>query len=171
MANASAYVNQHLTMKFRKQVEREMGIELPPEGEPIPPDVEKRISELVAEAAQRVAITSQAKEQQERIAQQQQDPLLQMKDREIAVKDADVQRKIAESAARLQLDAEKAMNRDDIERERIQSQEQIAGAKIGQQVASDLLDVDETRKAEAREDFQKGIDIARQIVEDVNKNE
>lgn len=171
VANASAYVNEHLTMKFRKQVEREMGIELPPEGQPIPPDVEKRISELVAEAAQRVAITSQAKEQQERIAQQQQDPLLQMKDREIAVKEADVQRKIAESAARLQLDAEKAMNRDDIERERIQSQEQIAGAKIGQQVASDLLDVDETRKAEAREDFQKGIDIARQIVEDVNKNE
>jgi len=171
VANASAYVNQHLTMKFRKQVEREMGIELPPEGEAIPPDVEKRISELVAEAAQRVAITSQAKEQQERIAQQQQDPLLQMKDREIAVKEAEVQRKIAESAARLQLDAEKAMNRDDIERERIQSQEQIAGAKIGQQVASDLLDVDETRKAEAREDFQKGIDIARQIVEDVNKNE
>ena len=171
VANASAYVNQHLTMKFRKQVEREMGIELPPEGQPIPPDVEKRISELVAEAAQRVAITSQAKEQQERIAQQQQDPLLQMKDREIANKEADVKRKIAENSARLQLDAEKAMNRDEIERERIQSQEQIAGAKIGQQVASDLLEVDETRKAEAREDFQKGIDIARQIVEDVNKNE
>ena len=171
VANASAYVNQHLTMKFRKQVEREMGIELPPEGQPIPPDVEKRISELVAEAAQRVAITSQAKEQQERIAQQQQDPLLQMKEREVAVKEAEVQRKIAESSARIQLDAEKAMNRDEIERERIQSQEQIAGAKIGQQVASDLLDVDETRKAEAREDFQKGIDIARQIVEDVNKNE
>ena len=35
VANASAYVNQHLTMKFRKQVEREMGIELPAEGEPI----------------------------------------------------------------------------------------------------------------------------------------
>ena len=140
VANASAYVNQHLTMKFRKQVEREMGIELPPEGEAIPPDVEKRISELVAEAAQRVAITSQAKEQQERIAQQQQDPLLQMKEREVAVKEADVQRKIAESSARLQLDAEKAMNRDEIERQRIQSQEQIAGAKIGQQVASDLLD-------------------------------
>lgn len=171
VANASAYVNQHLTMKFRKQVEREMGIELPPEGEAIPPDVEKRISELVAEAAQRVAITSQAKEQQERIAQQQQDPLLQMKEREVAVKEADVQRKIAESSARLQLDAEKAINRDEIERQRIQSQEQIAGAKIGQQVASDLLEVDETRKAEAREDFQKGIDIARQIVEDVNKNE
>ncbi len=171
VANASAYVNQHLTMKFRKQVEREMGIELPPEGQPIPPDVEKRISELVAEAAQRVAITSQAKEQQERIAQQQQDPLLQMKDREIAIKEAEVQRKIAESSARLQLDSEKAINRDEIERERIQSQEQIAGAKLGQQVASDLLDVEESRKAEAREDFQKGIDIARQIVEDVNKNE
>ena len=31
-----------------------------------------------------------------------------MKEREVAVKEADVQRKIAESAARLQLDAEKA---------------------------------------------------------------
>ena len=119
VANASAYVNQHLTMLFRTQVEREMGVELPPEGEPLPPEVEKRISELVAEAAKRVSITSQAKEQQARIAQQQQDPLLQMKEREVAVKEAEISRKIAESAARLELDAEKAKNRDEIERDRI----------------------------------------------------
>ncbi len=170
LANASAYVNEHLTMMFRKQVEEEMGIPLPPEGEPIPPEVEKRISDLVAEAAQRVAITSQAKQQQARIQEQQQDPLLQMKDREIAVKEADVQRKIAVDTAKLQLDAEKAENRDEIERERISSQEQIAGVKIGQDIARDLLELEERSDSKKREDYKLGLDIAKDLVQSAKDN-
>lgn len=170
LANASAYVNEHLTMMFRKQVEEEMGIPLPPEGEPLPPEVEKRISDLVAEAAQRVAITSQAKQQQARIQEQQQDPLLQMKDREIAVKEADVQRKIAVDTARIQLDAEKAENRDEIERERIASQEQIAGVKIGQDIARDLLEIEEREDSKKREDYKLGLDIAKDLVQSSKDN-
>ncbi len=170
LANASAYVNEHLTMMFRKQVEEEMGIPLPPEGEPIPPEVEKRISDLVAEAAQRVAITSQARQQQARIQEQQQDPLLQMKDREIAVKEADVQRKIAVDSAKLQLDAEKAENRDEIERERISSQEQIAGVKIGQDIARDLLELEERTDSKKREDYKLGLDIAKELVQSAKDN-
>ena len=170
LANASAYVNEHLTMMFRKQVEEEMGIPLPPEGEPLPPEVEKRISDLVAEAAQRVAITSQAKQQQARIQEQQQDPLLQMKDREIAVKEADVQRKIAVDTARIQLDAEKAENRDEIERERIASQEQIAGVKIGQDIARDLLEIEEREDSKKREDYKLGLDIAKDLVQSAKDN-
>ena len=171
LANASAYVNQHLTMKFRKQVEEEMGIPLPAEGEPLPTDVEKRISDLVAEAAKRVAITSQSKAEQERIAAQQQDPLIQMREREVAVKEADVQRKIASDAARIQLDAEKAKNRDEIERERIESQEQIAGASIGQKVASDLLDLEEKADSKSVERYKQGIDIAKDIAQNLDKDE
>ena len=170
LANASAYVNEHLTMMFRKQVEEEMGIPLPPEGEPIPPEVEKRISDLVAEAAQRVAITSQAKQQQARIQEQQQDPLLQMKDREIAVKEADVQRKIAVDTAKIQLDAEKAENRDEIERKRISSQEQIAGVKIGQDIARDLLELEERSDSKKREDYKLGLDIAKDLVQSAKDN-
>ena len=170
LANASAYVNEHLTMMFRKQVEEEMGIPLPPEGEPIPPEVEKRISDLVAEAAQRVAITSQAKQQQARIQEQQQDPLLQMKDREIAVKEADVQRKIAVDTAKIQLDAEKAENRDEIERKRLSSQEQIAGVKIGQDIARDLLELEERSDSKKREDYKFGLDIAKDLVQSAKDN-
>ena len=171
LANASAYVNQHLTMKFRKQVEEEMGIPLPAEGEPLPADVEKRISDLVAEAAKRVAVTSQSKAEQERIAAQQQDPLIQMREREVAIKEADVQRKIASDAARIQLDAEKAKNRDEIERERIESQEQIAGASIGQKVASDLLDLEEKADSKSVERYKQGIDIAKDIAQNLDKDE
>ena len=171
LANASAYVNQHLTMKFRKQVEEEMGIPLPAEGEPLPADVEKRISDLVAEAAKRVAVTSQSKAEQQRIEAQQQDPLIQMREREVAIKEADVQRKIASDAARIQLDAEKAKNRDEIERERIESQEQIAGASIGQKVASDLLEAEKEIDSKSAERYKQGIDIAKDLAQNLNKDE
>tara|TARA_B100000242_G_scaffold107135_1_gene74324 strand:+ start:1271 stop:3751 length:2481 start_codon:yes stop_codon:yes gene_type:complete len=166
LAAASAYVNEHLTMKFRKEIEREMGIELPPEGEPLPADIEKRISSLVAEAAKRVLGTSQQRAEQERIEAQQQDPLIQLKEREIAVKEAEVQRKAEDDRNRLQLDSAKAANRDAIERERISNQTEVAGAKIGQQIASDLLENEQLQNKQAVEDFMKGVDMAKDIVKD-----
>jgi len=171
LAAASDYVNQHLTMQFRKQVEQEMGIELPPEGEPLPADVEKRISSLVAEAAQRVAGTSQQRAEQERIEKQQQDPLIQMKEREVAIKEGELQRKAADDQARLQLDAAKAANRDKIERERISTQAEIAGARIGQATASDLLENAQDDKKQALEEYKLGLDMAKEVVKDITTNE
>ena len=171
LAAASDYVNQHLTMQFKKQVEEEMGVELPPEGEPLPADVEKRISALVAEAAQRVLGTSQQRAEQERIEQQQKDPLIQMKEREVAIKEGELQRKAAEDQGRLQLDSAKAASRDEIERERLKSQNELAGMKIGQQVASDLLENEQEDKKQEREDYKLGLDIGMNIGKDINKNE
>jgi len=170
LASASAYVNEHLTMKYRKEIEAEMGVELPPEGEPLPADVEKRISSLVAEAAKRVLGTSQQRAEQERIEQQQQDPLIMAKEKEVAIKEQEAMRRAQEGQARLQLDASKAANRDAIERERIQAQTQIAGAQIGQRTASDLLKADQLQSKSAREDFVKGIDIAKDMLEDSKQN-
>jgi len=170
LAAASAYVNEHLTMKYRKEVEAEMGVELPPEGEPLPADVEKRISSLVAEAAKRVLGTSQQRAEQERIEQQQQDPLIIAKEREVAIKEQEAMRRAEEGQARLQLDASKAANRDAIERERIKAQTEIAGAQIGQKTASDLLKADQLSDKAAREDFIKGIDIAKDMLEDSKQN-
>ncbi len=170
LAAASAYVNEHLTMKYRKEVEAEMGVELPPEGEPLPADVEKRISSLVAEAAKRVLGTSQQRAEQERIEEQQQDPLIIAKEREVAIKEQEAMRRAEEGKARLQLDASKAANRDAIERERIKAQTEIAGAQIGQKTASDLLKADQLSDKVAREDFIKGIDIAKDMLEDSKQN-
>ena len=171
LAAASDYVNQHLTMLFRKQVEQEMGIELPPEGEPLPADVEKRISSLVAEAARRVAGTSQQRAEQERIEEQQKDPLIQMKEREVAVKEAEVQRKAAEDQGRLQLDAIKAASRDELEKQRLKSQNELAGMKLGQEIASDLLENEQENKKQEREDYKLGLDIGIDLAKDITKNE
>ena len=171
LAAASAYVNEHLTMQFRKEIEREMGTELPPEGEPLPPDVKKRLSSLVAEAARRVTATAQAQAEQQRIQQQQQDPLIQMKEREVAVKEAEVQRKSQADQAKLQLDAQKAMTQAQLEKARIETQNEIAGMNIGQRIASDLLENEQLKDKAAREDYQKGVDIGIEIAKDSNKND
>jgi|TARA_R110001583_G_scaffold195202_1_gene370461 hypothetical protein len=171
MAAASAYVNEHLTMQFRKEIEMEMGVELPPEGEPLPADVEKRISSMVAEAATRVSATSQAKAQQEKIQEQQKDPLIMAKEREIAIKEGELQRKTEEGKGRLELDALKATANVELEKKRLETQSEISGINIGQRIASDLLDAQQLKDKQAREDYQKGVDIGINIAKDSNKNE
>ena len=171
MAAASAYINEHLTMQFRKEIEREMGIELPPEGEPLPADVEKRISSMVAKAATRVSATSQAQAEQERIQEQQKDPLIMAKEREIAIKEGELQRKTEEGKSRLELDAMKAAANVELEKKRLATQSEIQGISIGQRIASDLLDAQQLKDKQAREDYQKGVDIGIDIAKDSNKNE
>ena len=167
----SDYIMQHLSLQFRDQVEREMGIELPPVGEPLPADVEKRLSTLIAEAAQRVASTNAAQAEQQRIQQQQQDPLIQMKEREVAIKEAEVQRKTQEGQAKIQLDTVKAMNNKELEEKRIEAQQESSGLKIGQQIASDLIDREERAEQKVLDDYKTGLDIAKNIVEDSKLNE
>ena len=170
-AAASAYINEHLTMKYRKEVEREMGIELPPAGEPIPADIEKRISELVSEAARRVTATSQAQAEQKRIQEQQKDPLIQAKQKELEIQEAEVKRKAEEGQARIMLDTTKAIANKELEEKRIKSQEELAGLKVGQQIASDLLANEQLDKKAEREDYIKGLDIGIDIAKDINNNE
>jgi hypothetical protein len=166
LAAGSAYINEHLSMQYRKEVEREMGVELPPEGEPIPADVEKRISSLVAEAAKRVLGTSQAEAEQQRVQEQLKDPLIQAKEREVAIKEAQAKSKMDIDEGRLLLDATKAASNKQIQEARLKQEQEIAGAKIGQQVASDLLSLEADKEKDAVKDFKTGIDITKELLKD-----
>ena len=166
LAAGSAYINEHLSMQYRKEVEREMGVELPPEGEPIPADVEKRISSLVAEAAKRVLGTSQAEAEQQRVQEQLKDPLIQAKEKEVAIKEAQAKAKMDIDEGRLLLDATKAASNKELQEARLQQEGQIAGAKIGQQVASDLLSLEAEKEKDAVKDFKTGIDITKELLKD-----
>ena len=171
LAAGSAYILDHLTMKYRDEVEKEMGIELPPMGEPLPADVEKRISELVAEASARVSQTAMMKAEQERINQQMQDPLILAKQRELDIKQAEVQRKSLGDQARFTLAAQKQQDQVEIEKERIESEQAIEGVKIGTRIASDLLEKEIDINKQSVQDYRTGIDMVKDIVDDVNKNE
>ena len=167
----SDYIMQHLSLQFRDQVEREMGVELPPVGEPLPADVEKRISELVAEAAKRVATTNAAQAEQARIQEQAQDPLIQAKERELAIKEAQVANKQKIDESKILIDAAKMAKNAELEEARIAQQSEIAGMNVGQRIASDLLSKEADAKKQSSKDYKLGLDIAKDIVKDINLNE
>ena len=148
-----------------------MGVELPPIGEPLPADVEKRISELVVEAAKRVATTNTAKAEQARIQEQAQDPLILAKQKELEIKETQVKNKQQIDESKIMIDAARLKNNKDIEEARIKAQQEATGLNVGQRIASDLLDREENKNKKATDDYKLGLDIAKDIVKDINLND
>jgi hypothetical protein len=139
-------------------------------GEPIPADIEKRISDMVAEAAQRVSQTAMREAEQQKQAEQMQDPLLQIKAVETEIKKADMQRKAIADKNRNELANRKQNETYELEKERIAAEKEIEGAKLGRNIAKDLMDEEQDNKKIAREDYQKGVDIGLQIAKDMEND-
>ena len=99
----AAHIAEHVAFKYRQQMEKAMGITLPPPEQPLPPEIEVQLSALMAQAAPQVQGQSAA----ELAAQQAADPLFQIQQREIAVKEAEVQRKKEKDVADTLLEAAK----------------------------------------------------------------
>jgi hypothetical protein len=102
-----AHINEHMAMQYRKQIEQQLGVALPPPEQPLPPEIEVQLSALIAEGAQQLLQQNQAAAQQQQAQQQMQDPMLQleMKDREI--EQMKVQQREAESQRRATIEREK----------------------------------------------------------------
>ena len=167
----SDYIMQHLALQFRDQVEREMGIELPPVGEPLPADVEKRISTLVAEAAKRVASTNAAQAEQARIQEQAQDPIILAKQKELEIKEKQVANKQQIDESKIMIDAARLKTNKELEEARIKAQQEATGLNVGQRIASDLLSKEADKEKQSTQDYKLGLDIAKDLVKDINLNE
>jgi hypothetical protein len=107
-AAMSAHIAEHLAFAYRDKVEMELGVKLPAPNEPLPEDIELRLSRLVAPAAAQVTGKAQKMAQAEKAAAEAKDPVIQQKNRELDIKAADVERKGREAMAKLQAEMEQA---------------------------------------------------------------
>ena len=127
-----AHINEHLGFEYRKQIEQQLGMALPPQvdesGEDVnmDPAVEARLSPLLAQAAQRLLQQNQAEVQQQQAQQQLQDPLVQMQMQELQLKAQEQQRK----AEKDRMDMELREQQQQIERERIGAQIEVDNKKL-----------------------------------------
>ena len=126
MGALDAHIREHLAFIFRRQIEEELGVPLPPIDQPLPEDVEKRLSTLVAEAADQLTGKKQQQAQAQQQAQQQQDPIIQQRERELGIQESEVQRKQQADSAKQQVDQERLA----IEREKLASKERIDSAEL-----------------------------------------
>jgi hypothetical protein len=102
-----AHIREHLAFIFRRQIEEELGVPLPPANERLPENVEKRLSVLVADAADQMLGKKKQKAQAEEQAKQQKDPIIQQRERELAIQEQEAQRKQQADAAKQQFEGEK----------------------------------------------------------------
>ena len=133
-----AHIAEHIAFAYRQKLEEELGAPLPPPEEALPEDVEVELSRFVAKASEQLLQKNMTDAQQQQQQQQQQDPLIQMQQQELQIKQMEAQAKAkkmtddsAIDAARLQLDKAK-----------MESQERIAGAKIGADAVNQQKELD-----------------------------
>ena len=145
----AAHVTEHVAFQYRREIEKQLGVEMPNEDQPLPEDVEVEISRLAKEAAEKVLQKGQAEQAAKQAQEAAKDPLTQIQQRELAIKEAEAQHKMRMDALRLQLEAAK-----------LQSNNKIAGAKIGAQIATEL---DKEQRKDKREGTKIGLDIAKEL--------
>jgi hypothetical protein len=148
MAAMEAHIAEHVAFEYRKQLEEQLGVPLPKPDETLPEDVEFELSKVMAIAAQKLLTKDQSEAQQQQAQQQQQDPIIQMQQQELQIKQQDLEARSQKMMADAQIEQQKVQieqeketarvqleqQKLELEKMRIESQERIAGAKLGSDV-------------------------------------
>jgi hypothetical protein len=127
-----SHINEHLGFEYRKQIEETLGMQLPPQtdesGEEVQmsPEVEARLSPMLAQAAQQLLQKNMQEAQQAQAQQQAQDPIVQMQMQELQLKAQENQRKAAKDQADNAIKAAQLQ----VERDRIQTQQATDDKRI-----------------------------------------
>lgn len=125
MAAAMAHVNEHLAFLYRRKMEEQLGVPLPPPNTRMPEDFEVQVSRLAAQAAQQLLQQNTQQAQMAQNMQAQQDPVVQMQQKELEIKAAREQREAAKDAADIQLKQQAQAQKVMLEQERLASNERI----------------------------------------------
>ena len=86
MSEIQAHISEHLAFAYRRKVEEQLGVPLPPPDEEMPEDAEVMLSRLVAQGAKQVLAASKGQAAQQQAQQMQQDPVMQMQQAELQIK-------------------------------------------------------------------------------------
>lgn len=180
MAALQAHIAEHFAFKYREQIEQQLGAPLPyykeDDENQMPRDVEVQISRAVAQAAQQLTTLNMAEAQQKEAQQKAEDPIIQMQQQELALKAEEQKRKAAKDMSdaelkkleiethrqletdRLNLDAHKLGAQTAYDKDKLDRDSEIRGAKMGMDSA----------KSREQFDVQRGQITAQLIAAEIN---
>jgi len=151
-AAAMAHINEHVAFAYRQQIEKQLGASLPAPDDELPETVEVELSKLTAQAAEQLLQLNQKEAAQQQAQQQAQDPLIQMQQQELAIKQQEVQIKAQKTQADIEIEKARLI----LDKEKIDSQERIEGAKLGQKAMLDQQQIEATQHARG---VELGLDL------------
>ena len=141
IAALQAHIQEHQAMKYRVQIEQilaQQGIQLPPEGQEIPVDIQNQIAVMAAQATQQITGQEQALIEAQQIAEQQ--PQIELAQQQLALQEADIQRKSESDQLRSQTDLAKAQLSAQTELAKADKTEDIAQQRIAANREKDAID-------------------------------
>ena len=153
-AALTAHVAEHVGFMMRQQIEQQLGMPLPPEGEQLPPNVEIALSGMMAQAAQQVLMQDQAKAAQMQAQQQQQDPVVQMQQQELQLRAKEVELK----EKKILVDAAIAADKQELEEQKVSGQLELEALRVGAQINESK---NKAQFEQERAGVQLGVDIAK----------
>jgi len=136
---AMAHVTEHLAYQYRKEIEMQLGVPLPAEGEQLPEDVEVQLSRVVAQAAAKLFNKNQAEAAQQQAEQQAQDPLTIIQMKELELKERELDHKIGLDTKKLEISAATSAGNLYIQQERVESENDRAAANTMAKLATDAV--------------------------------
>jgi hypothetical protein len=151
-AALQAHIAEHTAFQYRIEIEKMLGVTLPPEDERLPEEVEVELSRSVAMAAEKLLQKDQAEAQQQKAQQQAQDPLLQLQMRQQELREAEFKHNAALEVKEFELKTMEAQAKVATENKRIDTQAEIAGAQISSKVEADKTSI-------ANEQYIEGVKL------------
>ena len=149
---AMAHINEHIAFAYRQQIEKQLGATLPAPDDTLPETMEVELSKLTAQAAEQLLQLNQKEVAQQQAQQQAQDPLIQMQQQELSIKQQEVQIKAQKTQADIELEKARLI----LDKEKIDSQERIAGAQLG---AKAMLDNEQLQANQHARGVELGLDL------------
>lgn len=169
-AAAMAHLMEHMAYLYRQQIEESLGTQLPPEGQPVPPEIEQQISGLLAQAAPKVLGINKEEQAAKQAEMAQNDPVAQAQliDSQVKMGKLELDKKELELKVQaLQQKADEAEKRLALQKLQIETNAAVQGANIGATAAAK----NEDRKLKAVELEQKADEGEKQRQHDSDRQE
>lgn len=167
----SSHVTEHLAAQYRVEIQKQLGVPLPDENEPLPEDVEVEVSRLAQQAAAKLLQKNQAEEAEKKKQQEEKDPLtiiqrkeLELKERELKLREDQAKHNALVDVDKLSIEKLKAQANVELSKERLESDRQRDAANIQARLATQL-------DAQSRAEKQKGAELGVKIASELAKND
>lgn len=138
MQALQAHIAEHVGMEYMRQMQEQMGIQIPYSDDPdetvdLKPEQEMYIARMAVPAAQNLLQQNRTAVAAQQAQQAAQDPIVQMQMKELQLKaqEIDIKQKM------MQIEATAKADQIEVEKLRIASQKEIAGMQIGAKVKTD----------------------------------
>jgi len=135
MGGLMAHITEHVAFQYRQQLEKNLGVPLPPPDQPLPPEIEVKLAPLIAQASQMLLAQDQIAAAQQQQQEMLQDPMYQLEKEKNELKRLEIERKEQDSTR----DYNIAQGKLAVERARLGADVNLKGIGMGVDLAKARL--------------------------------